>query len=91
MQGKELNLIYTPQNAIPPMIQVQIKTAKIHLKVTVYKIKFHLMQAENFGIIRCVLQSHCTQVIPHYMKASALGGYLNVFILWECHYGLRSF
>lgn len=49
------------------------------------------MQAENVGIIRCLLQSHCTQVIPHYMKASTLGGYLNVFISWECHNGLRPF
>jgi len=48
MQVRKLDLICTPKNAIPPMIQVQIRAAKIRLKAIVYKMKFHLMQAENF-------------------------------------------
>jgi hypothetical protein len=35
MQDRKLNLIGTPKNAIQSMIQVQIKVAKIRLKVTV--------------------------------------------------------
>jgi len=35
MQGRKLNLICTPENAIQPMIQVEIKAAKIWLKTMV--------------------------------------------------------
>jgi len=35
MQGRKLNLICTPENAIQPMFQVEIKAAKIRLKVMV--------------------------------------------------------
>jgi hypothetical protein len=31
-QGRKLNLIFTPQNAVQPMIQVEIKATKVRLK-----------------------------------------------------------